>query len=126
MKPALLLDTHVALWWLSADARLSETARKTIASSRCHVSLASVWEIAIKHRLDKLPVSPKDFLAATEHAAMRLLPIKPEHLVATSELPLHHKDPFDRLLVAQSMVEPLVLLTADAHLVTYGGSIRLI
>lgn len=124
MKPGLLLDTHVALWWFSADPRLAEAERDLIGSSRCHISLASAWEVAIKYRLNKLPVSPKDFLGATEGAAMRLLPIQAAHILATTELPLLHKDPFDRLLVAQSTVERLVLLTADAQLAAYGNSIR--
>lgn len=124
MKPALLLDTHIALWWFSGDARLSGADCDLIRSSRCHVSLASVWEVAIKYRLDKLPVSPRDFLGAIEGAAMHVLTIQPTHIVATVELPLLHKDPFDRLLVAQAMKESLVLLTADAQLATYGGLVR--
>lgn len=126
MKPALLLDTHIALWWFTADEHLPETERNLIVGSRCLVSLASVWEVAIKYRLDKLPVSPKDFLEAIEGAAMRLLPIQPAHIVATTSLPMLHKDPFDRLLVAQSMTESLPLLTADASVAAYGGLIRLI
>jgi PIN domain nuclease of toxin-antitoxin system len=121
MKGGLLLDTHIALWWFAADARLPVAARTLIETSRCHVSLASVWELAIKYRLDKLPVAPADFLAAIEGAAMRLLPIQPAHIVASTALPLLHKDPFDRMLVAQSMAEPLVLLTADRKLEAYGG-----
>lgn len=124
--PALLLDTHVALWWFTADPRLPEAERDLIGCSRCHVSLASLWEVAIKHRINKLPVSPKDFIGAIEAAAMRLLPIQPAHIVATSELPLLHGDPFDRLLVAQSQTESLALLTADARLAAYGGMIRVI
>lgn len=124
MKPGLLLDTHIALWWFSADPRLAKAELDLISSSRCHVSLASVWEVAIKYRLNKLPVTPQDFLGATEGAAMRLLPIKPAHILAANELPLLHKDPFDRLLVAQSTVERLVMLTADAQLAVYGDLIR--
>lgn len=126
MKPALLLDTQIALWWFSADQRLPEADHALIRTSRCHVSLASVWEVARKYRLDKLPVSPKDFLGAIESARMRLLPIQAEHILATVDLPMLHKDPFDRLLVAQSMTESLPLLTADAHVAAYGGLIRLI
>jgi PIN domain nuclease of toxin-antitoxin system len=126
MKPRVLLDTHIALWWFSADMRLPEAECDRIRSSRCHVSLASVWEVAIKYQLDKLPVSPEDFLGAIDAAAMRLLPIQPAHVVATGKIPLLHKDPFDRLLVAQSMTESLTLLTADARLAAYGGLIRTI
>ncbi|MDP2795714.1 MAG: type II toxin-antitoxin system VapC family toxin [Sulfurisoma sp.] len=126
MKPALLLDTHIALWWFTADERLPEPERDLIRSSRCHISLVSLWEVAIKHRLDKLPVSPRDFLGAIEDAAIRLLPIQPAHIVATTELPMRHKDPFDRLLVAQSMTETMALLTADAQVAAYGGLVRMV
>jgi len=126
VKPILLLDTHIALWWFAGDARLPATACKLIQSSRCRVSLASLWEVAIKYRLNKLPVSPKEFLAAIEGAAMQLLPIQPIHVVSTSDLPLLHGDPFDRLLVAQSRAESLLLLTADARLEAYGGPIRIV
>lgn len=126
MKPALLLDTHIALWWFAADTRLAAAECELIRSSRCHVSLASLWEIAIKHRLNKLPVSPQDFLGAIEGAAIRLLPINPPHILAIGELPLLHGDPFDRLLIAQSRTESLLLLTADARLAAYGGPIRII
>jgi PIN domain nuclease of toxin-antitoxin system len=126
VKPALLLDTHIALWWFAADTRLAAAECELIRSSRCHVSLASLWEIAIKHRLNKLPVSPQDFLGAIEGAAIRLLPINPPHILAIGELPLLHGDPFDRLLIAQSRTESLLLLTADARLAAYGGPIRII
>jgi PIN domain nuclease of toxin-antitoxin system len=124
MKPALLLDTHIALWWFSADSRLPEAACNLIRSSRCHVSLASVWEVAIKYRLDKLPVSAQDFLGAIKDAAMHMLPIQAAHILTTAALPLLHKDPFDRLLIAQAMNESLILLTADAQLASYGGFVR--
>lgn len=126
MMPGLLLDTHVALWWFAADPRLPPAERDLIGTRRCHVSLASLWEVAIKFRLDKLPVSPRDFLDAIEGAAMRLLPINPLHVIATGELPLLHGDPFDRLVVAQSIAESLVLMTADRRLESYGGPIHLI
>jgi len=124
MKPALLLDTHVALWWFSADARLPVAERELIRGRRCLVSLASVWEVAIKYKLDKLPVSPADFLKAAEDAGMRVLPIRPEHIVATTGLPMLHRDPFDRMLIAQATTESLMLLTADGRLADYGASVR--
>lgn len=126
MKSGLLLDTHIALWWFTADARLPVAERDLIGSSRCQISLASVWEVAIKYRIDKMPVSPREFLIAIETAAMRLLPIQPVHIVATAELPLLHKDPFDRLLVAQSMTEKLALLTADTQLADYSELVRIV
>jgi PIN domain nuclease of toxin-antitoxin system len=126
MKTGLLLDTHIALWWFTADARMPAAERVLIGSSRCQISVASVWEVAIKYRIDKIPVSPREFLAAIDTAAMRLLPIQPAHVVATAALPLLHKDPFDRLLVAQSMTEKLTLLTADTQLAGYGKLVRIV
>lgn len=121
----LLLDTHVALWWFSAHPRLSEGDRALIASSECYLSAASLWEVAIKFRLGKLPVTPDSLLTAARSGAMRLLPITPEHTVATAHLPAIHHDPFDRLLLAQARLERLELLTADGTLAKYGEAVRI-
>jgi PIN domain nuclease of toxin-antitoxin system len=126
MPPRLLLDTHVAMWWFSDHPRLSADARATIAGGECVLSAASVWEVAIKYRLGKLPVSPTEVLAAAEQGGIRLLPVSPGHAAATARLPDIHADPFDRLLVAQAVDERLTLLTADALLAGYGPSVRLI
>ncbi|MDP2808967.1 MAG: type II toxin-antitoxin system VapC family toxin [Rhodocyclaceae bacterium] len=126
MKPALLLDTHVALWWFSADSHLTEAGRDIIRSSRCHISVASVWEVAIKYRLGKLAVPPGNFLGAVRGAFIRLLPIQPEHAAATADLPLLHGDPFDRLLIAQARHENMTLLTADAVMAGYGAPVCLL
>ncbi|WIM06706.1 MAG: type II toxin-antitoxin system VapC family toxin [Candidatus Nitricoxidivorans perseverans] len=125
MKPSLLLDTHVALWWLSADNHLTEAGRGLIRSSQCHISAASIWEVAIKYRLGKLAVPPGNFLGAARSASIRLLSIRPEHAAATADLPLLHKDPFDRLLIAQARHENMVLLTADAVIAGYGEGVRI-
>lgn len=123
----LLLDTHVALWALVDSPRLSETARELVLEpvNEVWVSAASVWEIAIKHALGRgdMPVSGDEALAWFRQAGYRLLPIAPEHAAATERLPAHHADPFDRLLVAQALVEPFRLLTADATVALYGGGI---
>ena len=120
----LLLDTHVALWAIADSPELSAQAREWIAEPRntVWISAASVWEIAIKHSLGRgdMPVSAKDALEYFRQAGYRLLPIEPEHAAAVEALPLHHQDPFDRLLVAQAQTEPMRLLTRDAQIRRYG------
>jgi PIN domain nuclease of toxin-antitoxin system len=112
----LLLDTQVALWWLIGAKRLSRASRRCIASATCVVSVASVWEIAIKHRLGKLPVAPLRFRDAMLRAGATILPVQDEHAIASASLPLNHSDPFDRLLLATARVESLRLATGDAPL----------
>jgi PIN domain nuclease of toxin-antitoxin system len=113
----LLLDTHVALWALTDDPRLSQRARALIEepANDIVVSAASVWEIAIKHALGRgdMPISGDQALDWFRQAGYQLLPIAPEHAAAVEHLPDHHRDPFDRLLVAQATTEPLRLLTHD-------------
>ena len=120
----LLLDTQVALWWLIGAKRLSETSRRRIAVSACVVSVASIWEIAIKHRLGKLPVPPERFRDDMARGGATILSIHDEHAIASAGLATDHADPFDRLLVATALVEGLQLLTADAALVALGVSNR--
>ena len=124
MSPRLLLDTHVALWWFAAHPRLDAGIREEISRSECWLSAASVWEVAIKFRLDKMPIAPSAFLDAARTGGFRLLPVSPEHAVATAELPVFHADPFDRLLLAQAQQENLILLTADTALAAYGANVR--
>lgn len=120
----LLLDTRVALWALTDDPRLSERARALIAdpANDVLVSSASVWEIAIKHALGRgdMPISGDQALDWFRRAGYQLLPIAPEHAAAVEHLPDHHRDPFDRMLVAQAMAEPLRLLTHDPLVLRYG------
>jgi PIN domain nuclease of toxin-antitoxin system len=123
--PHLLLDTHIALWWFAGNPRLSAEVREEISHSVCWLSAVSIWEVAIKFRLGKLPVAPGIFLSAATSAEMRLLPITPEHAAATSELTAFHHDPFDRLLIAQARQDHLTLLTADQSLLAYGANVRL-
>ena len=125
----LLLDTHVALWAVADDPRLSPAARVLIADpgNEVFVSAASVWEIAIKHglargRADDMPISGRDALLHFTAAGYALLPISPAHAAAVEELPRLHEDPFDRLLVAQARTEPLRLLTRDAKVLAYGDT----
>jgi len=121
-----LLDTHVALWWFAAHPRLTDGARDMISHSECWLSTCSVWEVAIKFRLGKLPIDPDVLLTTTRGSNIRLLSITPEHAAATAQLPELHSDPFDRLLLAQARKENLILLTADKILVEYGQNVQLV
>ena len=113
----LLLDTQVALWWLTGSRRLARASRDLIAAEPCVISVASVWEVAIKHRLGKLPISARRFCDEMRAAGARIVSITDEHAVASAESAVAHSDPFDRLLLAVAAVDRLVLLTADRELV---------
>ena len=123
----LLLDTHIALWALVDSPRLSAFARERILSPEATVwiSAASVWEIAIKHGLGRgdMPISGKQAVDFFRVAGYRFLPISAEHARLVEELPHHHGDPFDRLLVAQARHEPMRLLTQDPKVASYGACI---
>ena len=123
----LLLDTHIALWALTDDPRLSADARALIEapSNQVAVSAASVWEIAIKHALGRgdMPISGTDALDWFCQAGYELLPVTPAQAAAVERLPDHHRDPFDRLLVAQASTEPMRLLTHDVLVALYGGDV---
>lgn len=119
----ILLDTHIALWAVVDSPLLpAAAARRILAADEVLVSAASVWEIAIKHALGRgdMPVSSAQALRAFQDAGYRLLDIRPEHAVRVEALPPIHRDPFDRLLVAQAQTEPLRLITADTVLGAYG------
>lgn len=115
----LLLDTQIGLWWLVGSPRLSRAVRKELAESPCAVSVASIWEVAIKHALGKLPVMPRDFRDELAAVGVAILSIADSHALATSELPPGHKDPCDRLLLATAQCEGMQLATADAALLRY-------
>jgi PIN domain nuclease of toxin-antitoxin system len=123
----LLLDTHVALWAITDSPRLSDKARDLISSPRTTVwvSAANVWEIAIKHALGRgdMPVSGHDAMRYFQESGYRFLPVEAEHAVAVEELPVHHHDPFDRILVAQALVEPMRLMTHDPVVALYSDTI---
>jgi PIN domain nuclease of toxin-antitoxin system len=117
----LLLDTHVALWWVSDDERLSEEAARHITddTNQLLLSAAVVWEIAVKRSLGKLAV-PDEYLPLLLDAGVRPLPIDLDHAAAVEQLPWHHRDPFDRLLVAQATIEGATLVSRDEALAVYG------
>lgn len=126
----LLLDTHIALWAIADSPRLPGRARELIEAegNTLWVSVASVWEIAIKHALARgdMPVSSEQALGYFRQAGYRLLPVEAEHAVAVEALPPHHADPFDRLIVAQALTEPLRLLTHDPKLAPYSDTVILV
>ena len=119
----LLLDTQIALWWLIGSTRLKRAARERIAAAECVVSVASVWEVAIKHRIGKLPVAPDVFAAEMRDAGAIILPVTDAHAAAYGRLPAGHADPFDLLLVAVAQAEKLSFLTADTTLLGYGATV---
>jgi len=116
----ILLDTHVLLWWLADDPRLSAKARKLIADRQntLIVSAATGWEIAIKRRLGKLIMNGA-LHTAIEDEGFAVLPITLHHAEETLTLPDIHRDPFDRMLVAQARVENVALLTVDRRIARY-------
>ena len=122
----VLLDTHIALWAVVGSRRLASQAKDAIlAADEVFVSTASIWEIAIKHGLSRadMPVSSAQALQAFSDAGYELLNIRPEHAVAVERLASIHNDPFDRMLVAQALVEPLTLITRDALVASYSSAI---
>ena len=129
----LLLDTHIALWAITDDARLPRIARELIGElgNEVVVSAASIWEITIKHALARglpsdMPVSGPDALRYFRASGYTLLPVTAEHAAAVADLPALHRDPFDRMLVAQAFHEPLRLMTHDSGLSSYGDAILLV
>jgi PIN domain nuclease of toxin-antitoxin system len=116
----LLVDTHIVYWQFYEQKRLPERARELIIGAEAvFVSSASIWEIAIKVKLGKLKADPKRLVERIDASGMRELPVFSRHTVLVSDLPLLHSDPFDRLLIAQAMSEPLHLLTTDSRLKQY-------
>ncbi|KUZ13606.1 twitching motility protein PilT [Burkholderia diffusa] len=122
----LLLDTHIFLWIVTNDPKLSTRARKLIsAADERFVSSASIWEAAIKAGLGKLDIDVGRLIGSIGTSGVHELPVRAVHGAAVRDLPHHHRDPFDRLLVAQARHEPLKLVTADAQLARYGLSLVL-
>ena len=117
----LLLDTHVLLWWLSDDTQLGQITRQAIADPRndVYISAASTWEISIKRSLGKLS-APEDMDSIIDDEGFDKLPISLFHGDQAGMLPEHHKDPFDRMLIAQAQSEGLVVVTNDEKIARYG------
>ena len=123
----LLLDSHVFVWAKAKPEKLSVQARTAIADpdNELFVSVVSAWELWVKHA--KKPIAPvldggpQILMAALAESRMALLAIRLEHAAAAAALPLHHRDPFDRMLIAQAMVERLTLVTSDSEFAPYVG-----
>lgn len=129
----LLLDTHIALWAISDDKRLSTKAREMIAAADnvVHVSAVSIWEIAIKHSLGRtganaMAISGAQAIDYFDQAGFASLPISAAHAASVENLPPLHTDPFDRLLVAQALAEPLRLMTHDKHIAAYSDTVIIV
>lgn len=119
------LDTHLLLWWLDGDRRLSKAVASLIGdpANAVYVSAVSLWEIRLKESLGKLKL-PKDFEAKLADESFESLPLTAEHTRLIARLPWYHRDPFDRMLIAQAQAEGLVFLTADATLAPYGATVK--
>jgi PIN domain nuclease of toxin-antitoxin system len=120
-----LFDTHALIWWLSDDVLLTRAVRATIADTQNEllVSAATAWEIAIKHQLGKLPKVAdliSDFSSRIEREGFQLLPISAEHAIRAGLLPIPHKDPFDRMLIAQCQAEGVPIISNEARFDAYG------
>jgi PIN domain nuclease of toxin-antitoxin system len=120
-----LLDTHALLWWLSDDPALTRAARKMIAETKntLIVSAVSAWEIALKVRLGKLPTASDlaaDFSGVMEREGFQLLAISADHGIRAGLLPGTHKDPFDRMLVAQAQAENMPIISNEVSFESYG------
>lgn len=121
----LLLDTHAFLWWVGDAPELSAAARRAIAdvNHECYLSVASCWEMAIKASLGKLKLTMTVERFVSEQLSANgfsLLNIELRHAAKVEKLPFHHRDPFDRLLIAQAMTEKLTIVTVDSVFSDYG------
>jgi PIN domain nuclease of toxin-antitoxin system len=124
----LLLDSHILLWLVAPEAgHLTARTKQMISGAAAvYFSIVSLWEIAIKAAKGQLDIDLDLLLEALDAAGLRELPVKREHIQALRGLPFHHRDPFDRMLVAQALTEPLHLLTSDAKLKPYGSLMVLV
>ncbi len=124
----IVIDTHILLWWVTDDKRLSHKARRLIESTqnKIIVSAASFWEIAIKQTLGRIKIDVAELEEAITIDDFEPLPIKLLHTVEVAGLPLHHNDPFDRMLIAQCLCETAHLLTHDEALSSYGKVVMVV
>jgi PIN domain nuclease of toxin-antitoxin system len=123
----LLLDTHVFLWCVKDDRQLTKSAREILAgATEVYVSSASIWEASIKAKLGKLDVDVDSLVSSIAESGFLELPVTAKHAAAVGRLPDVHSDPFDRMLIAQAICEPLRFLTADDLLGQYSDLVDLI
>lgn len=125
MSRRILLDTHAILWWLARDSTLPPSATELIEDPEieANVSVASVWEIGIKRAVGKLQ-APKSLVETISSEGFEWLSIEPRHAWAVGDLPRHHNDPFDRMLIAQALDGDLEVITRDPHFNAYGVRVR--
>lgn len=125
----LLLDTQLVVWWQIAPERISATVHVLVQSADAvFISRASLWELAIKAGMGRIRLDLEGFCRQLEADGFQWLELREPHFLQVARLPTHedHKDPFDRLLAAQSLSEPLILLTADAKLARYGSTVQVV
>jgi len=122
----LLLDTHLFIWAITGSSRLKPARDLILSAEVVFVSAASIWEIAIKAGLGKIKGDPGEMVAAIESSGFLELPVTARHAARVATLPNYHSDPFDRLLIAQAVSEPLLLLTADRMLAQYSDVVQVI
>jgi PIN domain nuclease of toxin-antitoxin system len=119
----LLLDTHILIWFINGDKQLDEDVKTNIKNlnNQCYFSMASIWEIAIKTRLEKLDIniSFDTLKAVLINNQIELLPIHFEHIQQLLTLPVHHNDPFDRLIISQAIYEDVIVVSKDAKFKLY-------
>ena len=124
----LLLDTHIVIWAIMDDSRLTRSARSLLTDNAgaCFFSLASIWEVAIKNSIPGrfIGISSKELAAEAQAAGFRNMDVTSEHAEVVETLPHHHEDLFDRMLVAQAMAEGCILVTHDDHLPAYGAFVK--
>ena len=122
----LLLDTHLILWWVGDSPKLHADGRALIADAgnTIFISAVSLWEIRLKHSIGKLRL-PADFDTKIRGEYFEDLSLTSAHTTRIATMPWHHRDPFDRMLIAQAQAESLTLLTADRHLAAYGVCVQL-
>ncbi len=123
----ILLDTHIFLWWLKGESRLVKTTKDLILSAtEVYISSASIWESCIKAKLGKLSLNVDSLVNSIEESGFLELPITARHAATVYTLPNVHRDPFDRILIAQAISEPLQLLTFDKVLAEYTDLVNVI
>ena len=123
----LLIDTQIFIWTVLDNDKLGVKARQIMLGAReVFVSAVSIWEIAIKAKIGKLEGDPDEFVEAIEESGFRELMISAKHAAKVHELPLYHRDPFDRLLIAQALTEPMRFLTADSVLEQYSELVMMV
>ncbi|MFM9970696.1 MAG: type II toxin-antitoxin system VapC family toxin [Burkholderiales bacterium] len=123
----LLLDTHIFLWYLAGSRKLAKPVLHRIEVAEVvYISAASIWEAGIKIKQGRLEANSKDLVAGIESSGFAQLPMTATHAAMAASLPEHHRDPFDRMLVAQALCEPLKLLTADEVLRQYSNLVEIV